>query len=215
MNIALNIIILGPQGSGKGTQAELLARKYNLVFLGAGHLLREIARTGTRLGQEVHESINVRGEFVKPEVISEVFRLKLGEIPAEQGVIMESYPRNLTQYNQMKAFWPALRRGGYKVLYIELSDEDAVKRISTRITCENCGAIYIAGKANKCTKCGGELVQRIDDRPETVKKRLELFQQETFPMVKQMEQEGKVVYLSGAGSVEQVNAEILDKLKLA
>ncbi len=214
MTKPLNLIILGPQGSGKGTQAELLAKKFNLVVLGAGYLLREIAKTNTPLGREVHQRINVEGRHVRPEIISEVFKDKLQSLPPNQGVIMESYPRNLDQYAIFEEFWPKLHRGDYQVLFIELSVDEAVKRLSIRRVCENCEANYIAGSVERCARCGGRLIQRVDDHPEAVKERLKLFSELTLPMVEQMEKGGKVIRINGAPSIEEVNKEILEKLHL-
>ena len=210
----LNLIILGPQGSGKGTQAEYLAKEFDLVFLGAGGLLRDIARTDSDLGREVHQAINVEGRLVRPEVVMEVFREKLSEIPADKGVILESCPRNLRQYEIFKDFWPGLSRGGYRAIFIELSFDEAIKRLSTRVICEKCGRIYISGQVQKCAFCGGELIQRIDDRPETIGNRLEVFRAETMPLVEELEKEGRLVRVNGASSIEEVHREILKKLDL-
>ena len=111
MDKPLNLIILGPQGSGKGTQAQMLAKRFNLAFLGSGDLLREIAKTDTLLGREVHQTINVEGRHMRSEVISQVIKEKLHALPRDQGVILESYPRNLEQYEEFKKFWPETERG--------------------------------------------------------------------------------------------------------
>ncbi len=189
MNQVLNLIILGPQGSGKGTQAELLVKKYDLAFLGAGDLLREVAKMDTPLGREVHETINVKGLHMRSEVISQIIKEKLETIPKEQGVILESYPRNLEQYADFKKFWPETGRGDYTVLFIELTEEEAVKRMMLR--------------------------KRFDDNEETIKKRLELFYSLTLPMIEEMKKDGTVITIDGAPRVEHVHQEILSKLNLS
>lgn len=189
MNQRLNLIILGPQGSGKGTQAELLAKKFNLAFLGSGELLRDIATTDTPLGREVHQTINVEGRHMRSEVISQVIKDKLQSLPKDQGVILESYPRNLEQYEEFKKFWPTTSRGDYQVIYIELSEAEGIKRMGLR--------------------------KRLDDSPETIKKRLELFNTLTLPMIREMEKKGRVVRINGAPSIEEVHEEIVNKLGLS
>lgn len=211
----LNLIILGPQGSGKGTQAQLLAEKFDLVLLGAGDLLREIARTDSDLGREVHETINVEGRLVRPEVISEVFRLRLSDVPKDKGVILESYPRSRGQYEQLKKFWPDLSRDGYRAIFIDLPKEQTVARLSRRLTCESCGRVYIAGQVgDTCPNCGGKLIQRIDDRPEVIRNRLATFEAETMPVVDELEREGRLVRINGNQSIESVHEEISKKLNL-
>ena len=188
MNKALNLIILGPQGSGKGTQAALLANKFNLAFLGSGDLLREVAKTDTPLGREVHQTINVEGRHMRSEVISQIIKDKLQSLPKEQGVILESYPRNLEQYKDFKNFWPSFGRGDYQVLFIELTQEEAIKRMMLR--------------------------KRFDDNEETIRKRLELFYSLTMPMIIEMKKDGAVITINGAPSIEEVQEEILQKLNL-
>lgn len=188
MNKTLNLIILGPQGSGKGTQAQLLAKKLNLVFLGSGDLLREIAKTDTSLGREVHQTINVEGRHMRSEVISQLIKDKLQSLPKDQGVILESYPRNLEQYEEFKKFWPETGRGDYRVLYIELSEEEAKKRMGLR--------------------------KRLDDTDETIRKRLELFNSLTMPLIAEMQKDGKIISINGAPSIEAVHKEVLRKLNL-
>lgn len=210
----LNLIILGPQGSGKGTQAALLAEKFNLVVIGAGEALREIAKTDTELGRKVHQTINVEGRLVEEDLISQVMKEKISSVPSDQGLILDSYPRSLEQYKLFKKFWPALGREDYQVVFIELSEREAIKRLSTRVTCESCGEIYIEGMVEACQKCGGRLYKREDDKPEAVKMRLELFNSQTLPLIAEMEKEGRVVRIDGAPSVEEVYKEILKKLGL-
>jgi len=186
MDKPLNLIILGPQGSGKGTQAQMLAKRFNLAFLGSGDLLREIAKTDTLLGREVHQTINVEGRHMRSEVISQVIKEKLHALPRDQGVILESYPRNLEQYEEFKKFWPETERGDYLILYIHLSEEESIKRMMLR--------------------------KRLDDTDDTIHKRLELFNSLTKPMIEEMDKQNRVIRIDGAPSIEQVNEEILSKL---
>lgn len=205
--------MLGPQGSGKGTQAKLLTEKFGYVLIGAGNSLREIAKTDTELGREVKTTIDA-GHLVRPELISKVMREKIEALPAGKKIILDAYPRNLAQQGYFKEFWPSLGRGDFRVIFIELSEDEAVRRLGTRLTCENCGEIYIAGQAEKCKKCGGRLIERDDDKPEAVRQRLKHFNEETLPMIAEMEKAGNVVRIDGAPSIAEVQSEILKKLNL-
>lgn len=187
-----NLIILGPQGSGKGTQAQLLADKYNLILIGAGDSLREIAKQDNELGRRVHQTINVEGRLVEPELIAEVLEERLRQLPKDQGVIIEGFPRSPKQYELMRAFWPKLARGDYKVIFIDLSEDEAVKRLLKR----------------------AKLEKREDDRLEAIKMRLQLFNSETLPVLKALEVEGKVIRIDGEQSIQEVQEQIVKKLNL-
>ena len=213
MTQPINLIILGPQGSGKGTQAELLVAELHYLMLGAGDSLREVAKTDTELGRRVKERID-QGLLVEPEDISEVIKLKILKIPKEQPLIFESYPRTLAQYERMKEFWPSTGRGDFQAVYIELPEEESIKRLTGRRVCENCGENYIVGTVDKCTKCGGKLIQRHDDYPEAVKNRLAWSNSELLPLVNRLDEEGKLVRVNGNQSIEMVHQEILNKLRI-
>ena len=189
MDKVLNLIILGPQGSGKGTQAELLAKKLNAALFGAGDALREIAREDTELGRQVHETINVQGRLVAPELISQVMKEKIDSVPKDQHLILDSYPRSLEQYGFFNRFWPDTGREDYQVLFIVLSETEAVKRLMLR--------------------------KRLDDTEEAIRKRLELFNSTTLPMIKEMGQGGRFIEINGDQSIEAVQEEILEKLNLS
>jgi len=209
---APNLIILGPQGSGKTTQAELLAKTFGFALFGAGDLLREIAQEDTELGRKVRQTINAEGRLVQPELISEVINEKVATVPKNRGLILDGYPRSLTQYALFKKFWPETGRGDYRVVFIELSEEEAVKRLTRRVTCENCGAVYIEGTTQECAKCGGRLVRRPDDTPAAIRIRLQSFYSETMPMIRAMEADGKVSHIDGAPSIDEVHRRIVANL---
>jgi len=206
-----NLIIVGPQGSGKSTQARLLAKSFGFAALGAGDLLREIAKKDTQLGSRISRTI-IDGRLVEPELISEVIEEKVAALPKDQGLILDGYPRTLAQYALFRKFWAKTERGDYRVVFIELSEEEAIKRLTKRITCENCGAVDIEGRTEKCPECGGRLVKRSDDTSEGIRTRLQLFYSETMPMVRAMETDGKVLRIDGTLSAEGVYREIMRNL---
>src|SRR3989344_4365001 len=130
MEKPLNLIILGPQGSGKGTQAALLQKRFDAAYFGAGDALREIAKTDTALGRKVHQTINVEGKLVEPELISEVVREKILTVPREQNLVIDSYPRSLEQYELFRQFLSDMNRGPYTVVFLELSEEAVRQRLA-------------------------------------------------------------------------------------
>lgn len=210
-----NFVILGPQGSGKGTQASLLAQRFNLVVVSSGAVFREIAKEDSELGREIHELINIRGQLVRPELTAEVIKNKILKVSSEQGIILDGFPRTLRQYELLKDFWPETGRGNFQAIYVGLSEEEAIERLSTRVVCELCGEAYVAGTVESCQRCGGTLVQREDDKPEAIRKRLELFNFDTRPLIAKLEQEGKLIRIDGSPAIEEVNKEILEKLNLS
>jgi adenylate kinase len=206
---ATNLIILGPQGSGKTTQAELLAKSLGLALLGAGDVLREIAEEDTETGRRVRQTINVEGRLVDPGLISKAIKEKVAAIPKDRGLILDGYPRSLAQYELFKKFWPETGRGDYQVVVIDLPDEQAVKRLTSRVACENCGAVYTEGSVERCGKCGGRLVRRPDDTPAAIRTRLHSFYSETMPMIQAMERDGRVSRIDGSRPIDEVHRNII------
>jgi adenylate kinase len=214
----MNIIILGPQGSGKGTQAEMLAQKFNLEHIDMGKFLREVAVLDTPLGKEVHEIINVRKELVDDRILKKVLHVKLADLGREKGIIFDGVPR---RHDQLDYFNEALLEFGRKidrVILINLSEKESLKRISKRRVCANCKKVYILGKdikseTEKCAVCGGKISQRVDDSEEGVIKRLKIFREETVPVTEYFRQEGVLLEIDGDQSIEKVFADILNKLK--
>jgi adenylate kinase len=132
----MNLIILGPQGSGKGTQAERLAQKYNLEHIEMGKFLREVAKTDTELGRHIHEVINIQGKLVDDKTLKKVLHIKLADLPREQGVIFDGVPR---RKDQLEYFDSALKEFGRKidaVINIDIPEEESIRRISKRWICE-------------------------------------------------------------------------------
>lgn len=187
-----DLIILGPQGSGKGTQAKLLCDKLGYVYVGSGDTLRDMARKDSELGRKVRSYLEA-GRLVPDEIVMPVLEEKLRSVPASQPVLIDGFARRLPQYEFLKKIWPALGRNDYQVLFIELSEDESVKRLASRSGIE----------------------KREDDQPEAIKKRLQWFRQETLPMIEAMKRDGiKLIRIDGAPSIEEVHGEILQKLEL-
>lgn len=205
----MNIIILGQQGSGKGTQAEMLAKKYNLEHLDIGGTLRELSKMDTPLGKEIYNILNVAKSLISDEILFKVLRLKLSSLPREQGVIFDGAPRNLEQAKYLEILFGEFGKKIDKVIFINISDDESLRRISSRWMCEKCKAILIMGKdiknpVDKCPKCGGCIKQREDDTPEGVRKRLAVFRKETLPVVEYFREKGLLIEVGGEKPIEEV-----------
>src|SRR5262249_4824552 len=148
-----------------------------------------------------------------PEMISDLIKEKVATAPKDRGLILDGYPRSLKQYELFKEFWRETARGDYQVVFIELSGEEAVKRLTKRLTCENCGAVWSEGTMEKCVNCGGHLLRRPDDTPAAIRNRLQSFYSETMPMIQTMEADGKVLHIEGARPIEEVHQTLVAKLQ--
>ena len=186
-----NVIILGPQGSGKDTQAKLLAEKFGYKVVDTGTALREIAKEDTPLGRKVKAIIDA-GHMVEPELATEVIRAYLSELNAGEKVIVVGYPRGIEQHGLLKQTWPKLGRGNFLTVYIDITDEEVIKRLMLRAEKEG----------------------RADDTLQAIKKRLAWSRAVVDPMVSEMEKEGKVIRIDGSPSIEKVHEEIVKKLEL-
>lgn len=202
------IIILGPQGSGKGTQGKKLAEHLGLPFVSAGEMLRDEALTGSDLGRRIHEIINVQGQLVPPEVITDLFDARLKKDDAKSGVVIDSYPRDLQQYRLMKArFVPDV------VVVLDLSDEEAVERLGGRRQCSQ-GHIYhlefnLPKQEGVCDVDGTALFLRDDDREEAIRTRLGWHRGKTEPMMEAMTKDGiRVVHVDASMSIDDVQRAV-------
>ena len=182
-----------------------------------GKFLREVAKMDTPLGREVYDIQNVTKTLVPSRILEEVFTVKLSSIEREKGIIFDGFPRNL---DQAQYFEKALLEFGRKigrVLYVKLSKEESVKRISKRWVCEKCRSVFIMGRDvqssdEKC-QCGGKLIQRIDDTEEGIKKRLQVYEEETMPVINYFKEKKLVEEINGDQSIEDVFEEIMKKLE--
>lgn len=214
----MNIIVLGPQGSGKGTQAELLAKKYDLEHIDMGKSLREVAKQDTPLGKEIYHIQNVTNTLVPSRILREVLHLKLQSIPREQGVLMEGAPRTMSQREYVEE---ALLESGRKidaVIFINIPEEETMKRISKRWICKKNQHVLIMGKdikseQDKCPIDGSEIFQRIDDTPEGIRKRLQVNHGETMPVVEGYRKRGLLLEIDGTPGIEKVFESIVAEIR--
>ncbi len=198
----MNLILMGPPGAGKGTQGEILAKKLNIQTISTGVMLRSAIKEGTEVGKVAAQYIN-DGHLVPDSVIVDVVKERLSKPDVQNGFILDGFPRTVAQAK-------ALTETGIKidkVLCIEVSDDEIVERLSSRRECSKCGAPYnvISNKPEKdgvCDKCGGELIQRADDVPETIMNRLSIYHKETEPIIDYYDEMGLLAKAQGQPLLE-------------
>ena len=206
------IIMLGAPGAGKGTQAALISEKYNIPHISTGEIFRENIKNGTELGKKAKEYID-GGLLVPDELTCDLVIDRISRDDAANGYILDGFPRTIVQAN---ALTDALKKKGEAVDYaidIEVDDDFIVNRMSGRRVCSGCGATYHLefappAKENVCDKCAGELTLRKDDEPETVKKRLSVYHEQTQPLIEYYGNEGTLYEFDGTQSINDVFAEI-------
>ena len=212
----MRLVIFGPPGAGKGTQAKMLSEKLGVPHIATGDIFREAVKAGTELGRLAKQYMD-RGELVPDEVVIGIVEERLRRPDCSKGFILDGFPRTIKQAEVLDEM---LQKMGVKldaVVNLEVSEDEVVKRISLRRTCRNCGAIYhlITNPPKKegvCDKCGGELYQRDDDREETVRSRLRVYRQQTEPLLKFYEQRGLLKNVDGEKPIEEVFKEVLAAL---
>lgn len=212
----MNIIIFGPQGSGKGTQADLLAEKYNLAHIETGQIFREIGREDSKLGKKIKD-LNDRKELIPDDVTVEVLRKKLEVVPLDMGIILDSAPRTAGQVEPVEQMLAELARPVGKAIYISLPYEESIARITKRYACTVCYRHFVLGKhiheiEEPCPTCGGPIMQRADDTLEGVAKRLKTFYEVTIPVIDEYRERGMLIEVDGSQDVEKVFEDIISKL---
>lgn len=213
----MNIVILGPAGSGKGTQAEKLAEKFDLVHIDMGKTLRQAAKAEGPLGDEIHEIIYVQKGLVPSRIAKQVLHLKLGSIPREQGLIFEGVPRSVEQLGYIDETLLEFGRKLNKVFFINISLEEAIRRIEKRVVCSKCKATFILGKNldkldDPCPLCDGKVEKRLDDTEDGIKRRFEVFDGETRPVIDEYQKRGLLADIDGSQSPDEVFEDILEHL---
>jgi adenylate kinase len=208
---SVNLVFLGPPGAGKGTQAKIISEKLKIPHISTGDIFRENIKNKTALGEKASGYMN-QGFLVPDEVTNEMVkdRLKRGDC---NGFILDGYPRTIPQAEFL---------GGIvklsKVINFELDEKEIVSRISGRRTCKGCGTPYhieyLKPKVNgKCDKCSGELVQRDDEKPDVVKKRLEVYEKQTAPLIGYYKDKKILIDVSAQPEITQVTSKVLSIIK--
>ena len=215
------MVLFGPPGAGKGTQAQLLAEQLKVSHIGSGDLFRHHLQQGTPLGLRASEFMN-RGVLVPDEVTIDIVLDKVLSLNSEDGFILDGFPRNRNQAEVLEDALMRRARGLDKVVYIQVPEPELVKRLAGRFSCRQCQAPHSIPKESSgpegsaldqtCSRCGGELYQRPDDTPEAVQRRIEVFQEETLPVLSYYEERGILVEVAGMDNIEGVNHRVLETL---
>lgn len=205
----MNIIIMGPQGSGKGTQAKRISAKYNIPHISTGDIFRENIKNGTELGKTAQEFTN-RGQLVPDDLTIELIKDRLQRPDCDNGFILDGFPRNLPQGKALDTIVDV-----DVSLLVDVSDEEAIKRISGRRTCVACGKVFNINFDNveKCDVCGEAIEIRDDDKPETIAKRLEVYHENTSPLIGFYEDKGIMIKVDGERAIEVIFEDIVIKLE--
>jgi len=208
----MRLILFGPPGVGKGTQAKLLAEEYGVAHISTGDMLRAAASSGSELGRKAKALMDA-GQLVPDDVMVGIIREVLSSPRVAKGFILDGYPRTLPQAKALGAIFEELGIGDYKVIELQVAEEEIVRRITSRLTCEKDGRIYNletdpVAMGGVCPDCGGKLVQRADDRESTVRERLRVYRQNTSPVISYFDERGVVYEVDGSLSIDIVNREI-------
>lgn len=209
----MKLILLGAPGAGKGTQAEIISEKYNIPTISTGNIIRAALKNGTEMGLKAKSYIDA-GNLVPDDVVIGIIKERLAESDCQNGYILDGFPRTIPQAE-------ALDNMGFGIdaaLSIEVADEEIVKRMSGRRVCEKCGASYHTEfkkpeKDGICNLCGGALVIRKDDEPETVKNRLGVYHEQTEPLKDYYKSCGKLLMVEGQDKVEDTTRLVLAALE--
>ena len=212
----MRVVLLGPPGAGKGTQAPRLAEELDLPRMSSGDLFREHQRNGTELGNLARGYME-RGALVPDEVTISMVMEWIDAPDRAKGFVLDGFPRTEAQAGALDR---ELGDDGIDAaLYINVSEEELTRRLSERLICRDCQTPYHEdssppGQAGVCNRCGGELYQRPDDRPEAVQKRIQVYAEETEPLIKYYRKQGKLREVNGEGAIEAVGDALVATLGL-
>lgn len=215
--MATYIVLLGPPGVGKGTQAKILAEKTGLVHISSGDLFRNNIKNQTELGKLAQSYMN-KGELVPDDVTIAMVRERLSRPDCKDGVILDGFPRTPTQADALKQILAEFNSDVDLVPFVTADNEVLVSRLSGRWTCRASGHIFHATfnppqKPGICDLDGSELYQRDDDKAETVTRRIQVYMEQTAPLISYYREAGKLIEINGAQSIEKVTAALMEALK--
>ncbi len=210
----MRIILLGPPGSGKGTQGDLIRDRYGLPKISSGDLLRDAVQRGTALGRKAEAFMN-RGELVSDEVVVDMIGERIARPDCRRGYILDGFPRTIGQAERLAEIAPGEDE---IVLDIQVPDQAIILRLSRRRICSGCGSIFTlraedGQEAERCGACGGRLIRRDDDDPEVVRRRLEVYHAQTKPLAEYYGRKGVYRRIAGDGPIEEVFERVVREME--
>lgn len=213
------MIFLGPPGAGKGTQAKLLEEKLGAKQISTGDILREAVKNQSSLGKKAKTHMD-RGELVPDEIVIGLIQQELQRSAGDKGYILDGFPRTLAQAEALQKILKNIGQELDAVLNLEVPEVFLLQRLGGRRTCRSCGVMYHLTfnppqKHGVCDKCDGELYLRDDDREETIRNRLEVYQQQTRPLIQFFSRQGKLINISGEGDIDTIYARISRALEVS
>ena len=207
----MRLLLVGPPGAGKGTQAQFLAAHYSIPHISTGDIFRANLKAGTDLGNQAKAFMD-RGELVPDSVTNEMVKDRLTHNDAEKGFLLDGYPRNVVQAEVLRAFLAERDTPLQAALELSIAPDEIIKRLSSRRTCRACGASAAAGAAN-CSSCNEtDLYQREDDKEEVITRRLEVYQEQTAPLIAFYRSEGLLLTIPAVGSVAEITERAITEL---
>jgi adenylate kinase len=215
----MNLILLGPPGAGKGTQAKILIKKYGIPQISTGDILRSAVKEQTPMGVKAKGFMD-SGALVPDEVVVGIVEERIGKPDCTEGYILDGFPRTVAQADSLTVMLRNKGAGIDHVIAITVDNEELLKRITGRRTCKGCGAGYHVlydppKQADVCNECGGELYQRDDDREETMRRRLEVYEEQTTPLIAYYTDRNLLRTVDGMGDIDDIQRKLIELIESA
>ncbi|EEF79246.1 adenylate kinase [Methylophaga thiooxydans] len=208
----MRTVLLGAPGSGKGTQGVVLSKKFNIPQISTGDLLRAAVKAGTELGKQAKTAMDA-GALVSDDIVIGLIRERLSQEDAQNGYILDGFPRNIPQAEALDAMLDQLGQPLQGVVLLDVPFEELMQRLTGRRTCKDCGAIYNIHLSppkseDQCDRCGGELFQREDDNEETIGNRLKVYEEQTAPLIGFYQKQAKLHSIAGTGDIDHITDQV-------
>jgi len=213
----MRLILLGPPGAGKGTQAKMLKEKFHIPQISTGDILRQAVKDKNDLGIKASSFMNL-GQLVPDDVVIGLIKKRIKQVDCKKGFILDGFPRTIVQAEKLSETMTEMGLMIDKVLDLEVNAEEVISRLAGRSTCSDCGSMYHEEScppkvSGVCDSCCGVLAQRQDDNVETILKRLEVYQESTAPLKQFYEKQGNLKAVTAKGSVEEIFSRVLEMVK--